>query len=474
MDQTIKLDTSKRVSEVQIAPLRRGERNNALLTVRICANGQPYDLTGKTASLVATTEAGKLVGPCPMEVAEAGAARIMLPAALYSAVGVFSGYVEIRDGEALVDTTNRFGGKVLECADLDAEQAAEFTPVLRDMEQAVADAKRATIEANEAASHQPRIGKSDTWAVWDITTDQYVDTGVAARGTQGIQGEPGPKGDQGPAGAKGDPGSPGSDAAATDVRIAGKSITADGVANIPIGGREHGVVKSGAGTAIGTDGAMYTMPANSILIANRKPSDGYDTSENNRCVITPSRLDYAVKAAMCDGKGAAWTDAEQAAARKRMGFGDSLELIEVWELDHDETMAFSRDTTPTGEPYRFKELRAVVRYANGSGMTNVSFGAHSPKNSRTVTACFLPPPNGSDKWAAISASADFGTINAQSITSVGGMSLQGQVVSTPICLGLPFVQERDAVTDFDYIMGFRMTSALFKAGCKIWIYGVWA
>lgn len=115
MDQTIKLDTRKRVSEVQIAPLRRGERNNALLTVRICANGQPYDLTGKTASLVATTAAGKLVGPCPMEVAEAGAARIMLPAALYSAVGVFSGYVEIRDGEALVDTTDRFGGKVLEC-----------------------------------------------------------------------------------------------------------------------------------------------------------------------------------------------------------------------------------------------------------------------------------------------------------------------------------------------------------------------
>lgn len=188
----------------------------------------------------------------------------------------------------------------------------------------------------------------------------------------------------------------------------------------------------------------------------------------------PSNLDYAVKAAMCDGKGAAWTDAEQAAARKRMGFGDNLELIEVWELDRDETMVFSRDTTPTGEPYRFKELRVAIRYANGSGMTNVSVGAHSIKNSRTVTACFLPSPNGSDKWAAISASADFGTINTQSITNVGNMSLQGQVVSTPTCLGLPFAQGRDAVTDFDYIMNFKMTSALFKAGCKIWIYGVWA
>lgn len=475
MDQTIKLDTRKRVSEVQIAPLRRGERNNALLTVRICANGQPYDLTGKTASLVATTAAGKLVGPYPMEVAEAGAARIMLPAALYSAVGVFSGYVEIRDGEALVDTTDRFGGKVLECADLDAEQAAEFTPVLRDMEQAVADAKRATIEANEAASHQPRIGKSDTWEVWDITTDQYVDTGVAARGTQGIQGEPGPKGDQGPAGAKGDPGEPGSDAAATDVRIAGKSITADGVADIPMASGNSDISDNDSYGVVKSRGSIYGIYMHEDGICTRSANNEFiDSRTNHFCPITPAQVDYAVKAAMCDGKGAAWTAAEQAAARERMGLGNSLELIEAWELDHDETMVFSRDTTPTGEPYRFKELRVAIRYANGSGITNVSVGAHSIKNSRTVTACFLPSPNGSDKWAAISASVDFGTINAQSITNVGGMSLQGQVVSTPICLGLPFVQERDAVTDFDYIMSFKMTSALFKAGCKILIYGVWS
>lgn len=152
MNQTIKLDTRKRegkYGEARIAPLRRGERNNALLTVKICANGQPYDLAGKTASLVATTAAGKLVGPCPMEVAEAGIARIMLPAALYSAVGSLSGYVEIREGETLVDTTDSFGGKVIECADLDAEQAAEFTPLLGELQNAVIEeAKR--VEAEKA------------------------------------------------------------------------------------------------------------------------------------------------------------------------------------------------------------------------------------------------------------------------------------------------------------------------------------
>lgn len=471
MDQTIKLDTRKRVSEVQIAPLRRGERNNALLTVRICANDQPYDLTGKTASLVATTAAGKLVGPCPMEVAEAGAARIMLPAALYSAVGVFSGYVEIRDGEALVDTTDRFGGKVLECADLDAEQAAEFTPVLRDMEQAVADAKRATIEANEAASHQPRIGELDTWEVWDITTDQYVDTGVAARGTQGIQGEPGPKGDQGPAGAKGDPGEPGSDAAATDVRIAGKSITADGVADIPaaVNNGSCGVVKVGSpdlyGIQVNAAGYLSNTAAYNAQI---------DAHAGWFQPIVPSNLDYAVKAAMCDGKGAAWTAAGQASARERMGLGNSLELIEVWELDHDETMVFRRNTTPSGEPYRFKELRVVVRHANGSGITNVSIGAHSALGTRAVTICYLPVPNGGDRWAEISASAVFGTINALAVTNVNSKYLQGQVVSTPDSIGIPLMKESDAAPNFDYISSFAMSNALLKAGCKIWIYGVWS
>lgn len=325
MNQTIKLDTRKRegkYGEARIAPLRRGERNNALLTVKVCANGQPYDLAGKTASLVATTAAGKLVGPCPMEVAEAGIARIMLPAALYSAVGAFSGYVEIREGEMLVDTTDSFGGKVIECADLDAEQAAEFTPVLRDMEQAVADTKRATIEANEAASHQPRIGKSDTWEVWDITTNQYVDTGVVARGVQGPVG---------PQGEPGSPGAPGSDAQATDVRIAGKSITADGVADIPISnGLTIGVIMTdnesgGFSTGLATvNNRLYLKNAAHVEITNR----------TSRIPILANNMDYAVKAAMCDGKGAAWTDAEKLAARERLGIG-KYELIESYTVEED-------------------------------------------------------------------------------------------------------------------------------------------
>lgn len=120
MIETITLDTRKCDSPVckpRISPLRRGERNNLLLTVKICEDRKPYDLAGKTASLVATTAAGASVGPYRLEIVDeaAGVARILLPSSLYSAVGTFTGYVEIRDGESMVDTTDFFEGRVIDC-----------------------------------------------------------------------------------------------------------------------------------------------------------------------------------------------------------------------------------------------------------------------------------------------------------------------------------------------------------------------
>lgn len=351
MRQDITLDVRKRETSfgrAKLLPLRRGEKGNRELVVSIAENGVSYDLTGKAVRFLATTSAGKLVGPIGIEVADAahGIVEHTLPEAIASSVGTTEMYYEILEGDEVLDTTDSFTVRVIDSADLDSEQAAEFTPVLREMEQAVADTKRATTEANEAASHQPRIGESDTWEVWDIASAEYVDTGVAARGARGEKGaagEPGPRGPQGergvqgpkgdegatgPQGPKGDPGapgSPGSDAAATDVRIAGKSITADGVADIPIGGNVVGVVKSGQGIIIDSNGAIHTKTAMNAAISARTANDKYDISENGRSVISPSHLDYAVKAAMCDGKGAAWTSADQAAARRRMGVNSAID-----------------------------------------------------------------------------------------------------------------------------------------------------
>ncbi len=313
MDQTIRLDAKKRESsfcEEKIYPLRRGERNNVVLTVQVRADGAPYDLTGKEARLVGTAADGKLVGPCALEVsdAKAGTGSLTLPASMCSAVGTTHAYIEIREGDTLVETTDSFACKVLECADMDAEQAAEVSPLVVELQGAVAEAKRAAEGADAAASHQPRIGGSGTWEVWDAAAGAYVDTGVAAQGPQGAAG------------------APGSDAAATDVRIAGKSVTADGVADIPLATTSApgvvGVRLDGLyGVAVGTGNNLFVRDANTSEINSRI---------NEYKPIVPKTLDYAVKAAMCDGKGAAWTAAEQAAARGRLGIVDDSQSSYIW------------------------------------------------------------------------------------------------------------------------------------------------
>lgn len=350
MDQTIRLDAKKRESsycEERIYPLRRGERNNVVLTVQVRADGAPYDLTGKEARLVGTTADGKLVGPCPLEVsdAKAGTGSLTLPASMCSAVGTTHAYIEVREGETLVETTDSFACKVLECADMDAEQAEEAAPLIVELRDAVASAKRAAEGADAAASHQPRIGGSGTWETWDAAAGAYADTGVSAQGPRGDAGATGPQGPKGetgatgPAGAKGDkgdagaPGKDGSDATATDVQIDGTSITSNGVANVPkAGGGELGVVRvdrSGRnGVSLGTDGELRLNPAGDALITARSGSRP----------ITASNFDDAVKAAMCDGKGAAWTAAEQATARERMGIG-AASTPHIWACLPDYTVS---------------------------------------------------------------------------------------------------------------------------------------
>lgn len=320
MDQTIRLDAKKRESafcEEKIYPLRRGERNNVVLTVQVRADGAPYDLTGKEVRLVGTTADGKLVGPCALDVsdAKAGTGSLTLPASMCAAVGTTHCYIEIREGDTLVETTDSFACKVLECADMDAEQAAETAPLVVELQDAVADAKRAADSADAAASHQPRIGGAGTWEVWDAAAGAYVDTGIPAQG---------PKGDKGDAGA---PGKDGSDATATDVQIDGTSVMSNGVANVPkAGAGELGVVRVDRngknGISLGADGEAKVNPASDALISAR----------SGVRPITAPNVDYAVRAAMCDGKGAAWTAAEQASARERMGiYGDGR----IWLLPFD-------------------------------------------------------------------------------------------------------------------------------------------
>lgn len=97
-----------------------------------------------------------------------------------------------------------------------------------------------------------------------------------------------------------------------DVQIAGTSIVQDGVANIPYATDKNvGVLRTTSANGLYIqDGVVRTYPASDSHISNRN---------GQYMPLTTKNLDYAVKAAMCDGVGAAWTDTEKMAARSRMG-----------------------------------------------------------------------------------------------------------------------------------------------------------
>lgn len=101
-----------------------------------------------------------------------------------------------------------------------------------------------------------------------------------------------------------------------DVQINGTSCVTNGIAEIPVANE----AQAGIIPKLYTDGSfgigyndvvgLYVANASSNQINNRNTSSR---------PITPNSLDAAVKAAMCDGKGAAWSDTEKAAAKDRLG-----------------------------------------------------------------------------------------------------------------------------------------------------------
>lgn len=146
-------------------------------------------------------------------------------------------------------------------------------------------------------------------------------------------------------------GKPGSDASVTadniqaalgytpikNVQLNGESIVQDSVATIPLAGynRLGAVQLDPAGfAAASVEGKLALVPPTDAQIS---------THTHTQRPITPSCMDYAVKAAMCDGKGAAWTENEQKAAQERLGIDKPYELIEEITIE-DGVSVFERET----------------------------------------------------------------------------------------------------------------------------------
>lgn len=115
----------------------------------------------------------------------------------------------------------------------------------------------------------------------------------------------------------------GGDGKVKDVTVAGVSVIGeDGVAAVPMAGQNVlGVVRTGSGLNMTSDGRIFVADSTESRISNR----------TFNYALTPGFLDYAVRAALCDGKGAAYTSAEQLAARARIGAADAFETARAIE-----------------------------------------------------------------------------------------------------------------------------------------------
>ena len=109
----------------------------------------------------------------------------------------------------------------------------------------------------------------------------------------------------------------------SDVQMNGVTVVENGVANIPLAPTSGGVGLVRLGKS--ANGNMYMGNSNGAIVLlypvaadkgfqNRKAQGSQYSG-----VVNSANIDLAVKYAMTDGVGAEWTDAQQAAARARMG-----------------------------------------------------------------------------------------------------------------------------------------------------------
>lgn len=141
-----------------------------------------------------------------------------------------------------------------------------------------------------------------------------------------------------------------------DVRINGESIVQNGTAEIPLctKTKEAGLISI---DTYPSNGGLHRANNETGLIRIASATNNQiDERRNQFCPIVPETIDYAVKAAMCDGKGTAWTAEEQAVAREKMGIYDWEDILDV-TLEEDGAVNLDLNGT-------FKDLYLYINQSN--------------------------------------------------------------------------------------------------------------
>ena len=266
-------------------------------------------------------------------------------------------------------------------------------------------------------------------------------------------------------------GKPGSDASVTaeniqsalgytpvkDVQVAGSSVLDGGVAKVPIAQENApGVV------SVPTPQYSGILNDNGILRISYATDEEISGRTGTRKSIVCANMDYAVKAAMCDGKGATWTEAEQKAARERMGIPGDYELIEEIVLTEESRVVRSKE--PDGIPYNFAAimLRAEFPASEKTGNIYISYNVGNEYNS--ITSYFLSP------YKANAVKYGYSKIWVENSRYRSGwwtcVENQGQFVQY---YENPVQQDKYSIADGNIV---NFSTDVMAAGTKITIYGV--
>lgn len=166
-----------------------------------------------------------------------------------------------------------------------------------------------------------------------------------------------------------------------DVQINGKSIVQNGTAEIPLctKTKEAGLISIDTYSSNG--GLHRANGATGLIRIASATNNQIDERRNQFCPIVPETIDYAVKAAMCDGKGTAWTADEQTAARERMGAwtGD-------WQIIMDETLAELTQEVSFEVPDDTKEM--ICYFKSGAAPKNAQVYLRTSNNGSSIAESF--------------------------------------------------------------------------------------
>lgn len=274
---------------------------------------------------------------------------------------------------------------------------------------------------NAADEIKNMTAQAETLKPGDAATASYADGKLTLGIPRGLPGAKGDKGDPGPKGA------PGSDA----------NVTAENIQS-----------------------ALGYMPVNPTAL---------DAKQN---VLNDADRQSITKTGMTTG--AAWTSAEQKAARERIGMDDNYVLIEETVLTEG-TVQFERAQEPDGTPYNFSAIKLVVKFV--PGQTNGAFFLFGKNNgvrivggaSQTLSMPSLTGNANFRSTAVFNAKPGYGGVYDCDV-AIGS---QGSAMAVTRSSGGAYIMTKTEkkIQSIDFYLYLNDTVPII-AGTEIAIYGV--